>query len=340
MTDSNMEDLLGRKVVKEDRELIGGFLKNKKVLITGGAGSIGSEIARQVLGYNPKKLILLDQNEFGVYQIEESLVKEFPGVVKTCLSDIKDLKILNKIFAKEKPEVVFHAAAYKHIPIVEDNLEMAFANNVCGTRNVLDASKEFGVKKVILISSDKAVQPKSFMGKTKKLVEILGHSYHQTFGLEVLAVRFGNVLNSSGSVIPLFLKQIENGGPVTVTHQEMERYFMSIREACLLVLEVAAIGQGGTTYVLDMGKPVKIKNLAEKMIKFSGKDVEIKYTNVRLGEKILEKLFEDSESLKKTSQRKISMVISSKKLPSLEEVLGYLDRVKESGDVSFIEKII
>lgn len=323
LSDLKLEEVLGREVVEADKELLGSFLSGKKVLVTGAAGSIGSEISRQVLEYSVDSLILLDQDEFGIYELDESLGKD--SRVKTYLIDIKQSEILNQVFEKEKPDVVFHAAAYKHVPILEKNREVAVLNNVLGTKNVFDASK--GAEKVVLISTDKAVKPESFMGKTKKAAEILAGAYNKEKDLEVVTVRFGNVFGSSGSVAPYFWKQIKNGGPVTITDPEMERFFMSIKEACLLVLEVASIGKGGSTYVLDMGSMVKVKDLALGLIKFSGRDVEIEYTKARPGEKLKESLIEEYESLKEASQRKISEVVSSKDSLSMEEALKYIEDV-------------
>lgn len=336
MEEIRPEDIFGRELIKEDVSLIGDFIRNKRVLITGAAGSIGSELSRQILKYNPKKLILLDQNEFGIYELEKSLVSLNPNLIKTRLVDIKDFDFLSKIFRKDRPEMVFHAAAYKHVPIVENNPEVGINNNVLGTRNVFQASLENDVQKTILISTDKAVQPTSVMGKTKKVAEMLARAYHSSLGLDVITVRFGNVLNSSGSVIPLFLEQIQKGGPVTVTHKNMERFFMTREEACLLVLEASAIGVAGSTYVLDMGEMIRIDDVAKKLIEKSGREIDIVYTHRRSGERFKEKLCEDTEVLEETLQRKIYSLSCAREVLSMEEINKFLTSL----DVSTLDNLI
>ncbi len=288
----SIEDLLAREPKDLDKETIISFIEGKNILITGAGGSIGSEIARQCEEFGAKSLTLIDNSEYNLYQIGEQIKN-----AKLKLLSITDKMRLERVFLESDPDIVIHAAAYKHVPICEENQEMAIFNNVLGSKNVIDASIEHNVKKVVLISTDKAVRPTNVMGATKRIAELYANNVHAK-ETEIVSVRFGNVLGSSGSVIPKFKHQIETGGPVTVTHPDITRYFMLIPEACQLVLQTAAIAKGGELFVLDMGKPVKVIDLAKQMIRLYGKDdeVEIIFTGLRPGEKLYEELLlDDSE---------------------------------------------
>ena len=286
----SVEDLLARHPKDLDKEKISSFLKNKTVLVTGAGGSIGSEICRQCEKYGVKELIMLDHSEYNLYMIEQE-IKNIP--TKAVMQSIINKEYLDKTFQMYKPEIVIHAAAYKHVPLVEENINEGILNNVLGTKNVIDIAIKNKVKKFVLISTDKAVRPTNVMGATKRICELYAQNVISN-STEIVAVRFGNVLGSSGSVIPKFKAQIEKGGPVTVTHPDITRYFMLISEACELVLQAAAIGKGGEIFILDMGEPVKIVDLAKKMCELSGKnDIEIKFTGLRPGEKLYEELLID-----------------------------------------------
>ncbi len=286
----SVEDLLARHPKDLDKEKISSFLKNKTVLVTGAGGSIGSEICRQCEKYGVKELIMLDHSEYNLYMIEQE-IKNIP--TKAVMQSITNKEYLDKTFQMYKPEIVIHAAAYKHVPLVEENINEGILNNVLGTKNVIDIAIKNKVKKFVLISTDKAVRPTNVMGATKRICELYAQNVISN-STEIVAVRFGNVLGSSGSVIPKFKAQIEKGGPITVTHPDITRYFMLISEACELVLQAAAIGKGGEIFILDMGEPVKIVDLAKKMCELSGKnDIEIKFTGLRPGEKLYEELLID-----------------------------------------------
>ena len=283
----SIEDLLARSPKDLDTDAIKKFIKGKVILITGAGGSIGSELSIQCNKFEAKKLILLDHSEYNLYKIEQEL--EGTDIVP-ILQNITDKEQLEKVFATNKIDIVLHAAAYKHVPLVEENIEAAIKNNIIGTKNCIDLSIKYRVKKFVLISTDKAVRPTNVMGVTKRVCELYAQNINPN-KTEVVSVRFGNVLGSSGSVIPKFKKQIEKGGPITVTHPNITRYFMLIPEACLLVLQAASLGKGGEIFILDMGEPVKIVDLAKKMCKLSGKnDIEIKFTGLRQGEKLYEEL--------------------------------------------------
>ena len=305
-----VEDLLGREPVKVDLEGISGYLKNKVVLVTGAGGSIGSELCRQILKFLPAKLLLLDNCENNVYDIEMELRNTDPEVeLIPLVKDIKDKKAIEDIFCHYKPCVVYHAAAHKHVPLMEANPEEAIKNNVMGTYNVAQASDKYGAQKFVLISTDKAVNPTSIMGASKRLAEIIIQYLDKTSKTNFVAVRFGNVLASRGSVVPLFKKQIAEGGPVTVTHPEMVRYFMTIPEAVELVIQAGVLAKGGEIFVLDMGEPVKILDLAKNLIKLSGfkpgKDIEIVFTGIRPGEKLYEELLTAEEGTTATTHKRI-----------------------------------
>ncbi|RSL31852.1 polysaccharide biosynthesis protein [Salibacterium salarium] len=297
--DVEVEDLLGRDPVELDIEGISESITNKTILITGAAGSIGSEICRQISGFQPQKMILLDHYENGVYDVEMELQqKELYSELITEVSDIKDKEKMDTIFESYRPDVVFHAAAHKHVPLMEKNPEEAVKNNVMGTKNVAEAANEYGSETFVMISTDKAVNPTSVMGATKRIAEMVVQHMDTTSETKFVSVRFGNVLGSRGSVIPLFKKQIQNGGPVTVTHPDMVRYFMTISEASRLVIQAGALAKGGEVFVLDMGEPVKIVDLAKNLIKLSGyniEDIGIEYSGMRPGEKMYEELLKDDE---------------------------------------------
>ncbi|SDZ63291.1 NDP-sugar epimerase, includes UDP-GlcNAc-inverting 4,6-dehydratase FlaA1 and capsular polysaccharide biosynthesis protein EpsC [Evansella caseinilytica] len=299
--DVQVEDLLGREPVELDIDSISGYISNKVVLITGAGGSIGSEICRQVTKFNPQKLILLGHGENSIYTIEmelKELYKNHPVEFITEIADIQDSKKMIQMMTKHAPDVVYHAAAHKHVPLMERNPEEAVKNNIIGTMNVAKAASLIQVKTFVMISSDKAVNPTSVMGATKRLAEMIIQDMNRCSKTKFIAVRFGNVLGSRGSVIPLFKKQIQNGGPVTVTHPEMVRYFMTIPEASRLVIQAGSLAKGGEIFVLDMGEPVKIVDLARKLIKLSGytiNEIGINFTGIRQGEKLYEELLNKNE---------------------------------------------
>ena len=308
-----IEDLLGRDPIKINMQKIASHLEGKRVLITGAAGSIGSEIMRQVASFNPYQLILIDQAETPLHDIRLELKRRWSELeAPTIVADISNQKRMEDIFDKYRPEYVFHAAAYKHVPMMEDNVSEAIQNNVLGTKVLADLSVKYGVSRFVMVSTDKAVNPSNIMGCSKRICEI----YVQALAKKIqkdgsaktqfITTRFGNVLGSNGSVIPLFRKQIEAGGPVTVTHPEIIRYFMTIPEACQLVLEAGSMGKGGEIFIFDMGEPVKIIDLAKKMIRLSGRqDVKIEFTGLRHGEKLYEELLATKENTKPTSHDKI-----------------------------------
>ncbi|WP_298787511.1 nucleoside-diphosphate sugar epimerase/dehydratase [uncultured Marinococcus sp.] len=297
--DVDVEDLLGREPVELDVEGIADSVTNKRVLVTGAGGSIGSEICRQIARFSPKEIIVLGHGENSIYSIEMELKNSLPELnVSTEIADIQDKDKMFQIFKNKKPQVVFHAAAHKHVPLMERNPEEAVKNNILGTKNTAEASDHVGVNTFVMVSSDKAVNPTSVMGATKRLAEMIVQHMNKVSKTKFVAVRFGNVLGSRGSVIPLFKKQIQNGGPVTVTDPEMVRYFMTIPEASRLVIQAGALAKGGEMFVLDMGEPIKIVDLAKNLIKLSGYTVEeigIKYSGVRVGEKLYEELLGKEE---------------------------------------------
>ncbi|RKD21931.1 NDP-sugar epimerase, includes UDP-GlcNAc-inverting 4,6-dehydratase FlaA1 and capsular polysaccharide biosynthesis protein EpsC [Caminicella sporogenes DSM 14501] len=308
--DVNIEDLLGREPVKVNLEEMSHYLKGKVVLVTGGGGSIGSELCRQISNFKPKKLLILDIYENNAYDIQNELKRSYPKLnLEVLIASIRDRKRIEEIFEVYKPNVVFHAAAHKHVPLMEANPQEAIKNNVFGTLNVAECADKYGSEKFVLISTDKAVNPTNVMGATKRMAEMIVQAMSKKSKTEFVAVRFGNVLGSNGSVIPLFKKQIANGGPVTVTHPEVTRYFMTIPEAVQLVIQAGAMAKGGEIFVLDMGEPVKIVDLAENLIRLSGfepyKDIDIQFIGLRPGEKLYEELLMDEEGLKETQHNKI-----------------------------------
>ncbi len=305
-----LDDLLGRAPVQLDNAGLHGLLAGKTVLVTGAGGSIGSELCRQIAVFQPARLLLLEMSEYALYQIEQEFRGSFPEVPITCLiSDVKDAPRVGQILREARPAVVFHAAAYKHVPLMEEhNTLQALKNNVLGTWVVARAAREAGVGTFVMVSTDKAVNPTNVMGASKRLAEMLCQGLQEARGTRFVSVRFGNVLGSSGSVIPKFRQQIEAGGPVTVTHPEITRYFMSIPEAAQLVLQAGLMGQGGEIFVLDMGEPIRIADLARLMIRLSGKDegeIRIDYTGLRPGEKLYEELLADAESSLPTPHPKL-----------------------------------
>ncbi len=308
--DVQIEDLLGREPVKVDLEEISGYLTDKTVLVTGGGGSIGSELCRQIATFNPSKLIILDIYENNAYDIQNELLRKHKNIdLEVLIASVRDKARLDSIFKKYKPDIVYHAAAHKHVPLMEHSPTEAIKNNVFGTLNVVECAHRFKAKKFVLISTDKAVNPTNIMGATKRVAEMIVQAYSRYSKTEYVAVRFGNVLGSNGSVIPLFKKQIAQGGPVTVTHPEINRFFMTISEAVQLVIQAGAMAKGGEIFVLNMGEPVKIVDLARDLIRLSGFepdiDIEIKFTGLRPGEKMYEELLMEEEGLTATKHEKI-----------------------------------
>ena len=296
LKDISVEDLLARHPKDLDKKAIKKFIGGKKVLITGAGGSIGSEISRQCANFGASELILLDHSEFNLYSIAEELCEFKPHLV---MQSVSNLELLDKTFEKYKPDIVIHAAAYKHVPLVEDNIGEAIINNIIGTKNTIDCAIKHDVKKFVLISTDKAVRPTNVMGTTKRICELYAQNINTPQNTEIVAVRFGNVLGSSGSVIPKFKAQIEAGKNITVTHPDITRYFMLIPEACELVLQAGSIGRGGEIFILDMGEPIKIVDLAKKMIELSGRDdIDIEFSGLRPGEKLYEELLINDSDMK------------------------------------------
>ena len=327
LRDVEVEDLLGREAVTLDNKEISKYLYGKIVLVTGAGGSIGSELCRQILKFKPQKLIMLDIYENTLYEVEMELKQKNKNVpIETVIASVRDEKRIDEIFNKYKPQIVFHAAAHKHVPLMENSAEEAIKNNVFGTYNVAKCSDKYGVEKFTFISTDKAVNPTSIMGASKRICEMIIQSMNEKSSTIFTAVRFGNVLGSHGSVIPLFKKQIEAGGPVTVTHKEITRFFMLIPEAVGLILQSVTFANNGEIFVLDMGEPVKIYDLAKTLIKLSGKNVPIEIVGLRKGEKLYEELLMSEEGLIKTLHDKI--MISRIKGPSSEEMEIIIDKLK------------
>lgn len=310
LRDVQIEDLLGRDPVHLDNKNINSLIKNKTVLVTGGEGSIGSELCRQIVKYDPKRLVILDIYENNLYDIEMELRAEYPKLnLEAIVASVRDKERLNNVFETYKPEIVFHAAAHKHVPLMEKSPLEAIHNNVFGTYNVVNCADEYGVEKFVLISTDKAVNPTNIMGASKRVCEMIVQAKNKVSKTEYVAVRFGNVLGSNGSVIPLFKKQIERGGPVTVTHKDITRFFMTIPEAVQLILQAVTYAKGGEIFVLDMGEPVKIYDLAVSLIKLLGYepnvDIPIEITGLRPGEKLYEEILMSEEGLTSTKHDKI-----------------------------------
>ncbi|WP_419782397.1 UDP-N-acetylglucosamine 4,6-dehydratase (configuration-retaining) [Malaciobacter marinus] len=331
----SVEDLLARHPQDLDKQKIESFIKDKIVLITGAGGSIGSEISRQCKKFGAKQLILLDHSEYNLYKITEEL--HAPNIV-SVMQNVRNYDFIEKTFKKYKPQIVIHAAAYKHVPLVEDNILEGISNNILGTKNCIDLSIKYEAEKFVLISTDKAVRPTNVMGTTKRICELYAQNANTKENTEIVAVRFGNVLGSSGSVIPKFKSQIEAGGPITVTHPDITRYFMLIPEACELVLQAASIGKGGELFILDMGEPVKIVDLAKKMCELSGQeDIKIEFCGLRPGEKLYEELL-INDSDKKTDYDSIMVASSTKydidKLNNdIQELLVCEDKIKKLKEI-------
>ena len=335
--DISIEDLLARKPKDLDMISIANFIAGKRVMITGAGGSIGSELSRQVADFGASEIILLDHSEYNLYQISEELKD---ANIVSIMRSVKDIDALEEVFNRYQPEVVIHAAAYKHVPLCEENIQSAIENNIFGTKNVIDLSVKYEVKKLVLISTDKAVRPTNVMGTTKRICELYAHAVPSK-ETEIVAVRFGNVLGSSGSVIPKFKSQIERGEDITVTHPEITRYFMMIPEACQLVLQAASIAKGGELFILDMGEPIKIVDLAKKMIELSGReDIKIKFTGLRAGEKLYEELLIEDTDLK----TEYSSIMVSQNPPvdynSLITKIKLLESSEEQELLSVLQEIV
>ncbi|MGA2323500.1 MAG: nucleoside-diphosphate sugar epimerase/dehydratase [Sedimentisphaerales bacterium] len=310
--DVDINDLLGREAIQLDTDSIETFIKGKTILVTGAGGSIGSEMCRQICHFGPKLLLLVEQAENPLFYIEQELREKFPDITMTAaVCDITDQSRVEGIFDKYRPEIIIHAAAHKHVPLMEGNPGEAIKNNVVGSRTVADAADKFGAGSFVMISTDKAVNPTSIMGSSKRVAELYVQDLNRTSKTHFVTVRFGNVLGSEGSVVPIFKKQIAQGGPLTVTHPEMKRYFMTIPEASQLVLQAASMGKGGEIFVLDMGEPVKIVDLARELITLSGfrpgEDIEITFTGLRPGEKLFEELSIKGEDMQETRHPKIGI---------------------------------
>ena len=310
LRDVQIEDLLGREPITTNLDEVMGYVSGRVIMVTGGGGSIGSELCRQIAGHNPKQLVIVDIYENNAYDIQQELSRKFPDLdLVVLIASVRNTLRMDKIFEEYRPEIVYHAAAHKHVPLMEDSPNEAIKNNVLGTLKVVQAADKWKVKKFVLISTDKAVNPTNVMGASKRICEMIVQTYNNRSETEFVAVRFGNVLGSNGSVIPLFKKQIEEGGPVTVTHPDIIRYFMTIPEAVALVLQAGAYAKGGEIFVLDMGEPVKILDLAENLIKLSGlrvgDDIEIVFTGLRPGEKLYEEMLMNEEELKQTDNKRI-----------------------------------
>lgn len=352
-----IEDLLERKPIVLDSKSISKQLKDKTILITGAAGSIGSEIVRQVLLFNPKTVLVLDQAETPLHHLFlEMNENEFKSKITTLIADVRNKEAMNNIFAHYKPQVVFHAAAYKHVPLMEENPSQAILTNIVGTKNIADLSCEYQVKKFVMVSTDKAVNPSNVMGASKRIAEkyvqslqLKGQKEKKLKATKFITTRFGNVLGSNGSVVPLFTKQIASGGPVTITHPDIIRYFMTIPEACQLVLEAGAMGKGGEIYIFDMGKPVKIIDLAKKMIKLAGfipdKDIMIKVVGLRPGEKLYEELLNDTSKTIPTYHNKIMIAQEIQEEyetlhADIEELIKIANRFENESIVAKMKEIV
>ena len=344
LRDVEIEDLLGREPIRLENKDIMNLIKNQVVLVTGGGGSIGSEICRQIINYNPKKLIILDIYENNLYDIEMELRGEyFDRDIKTVVASVRDIERLKNVFKEYEPSIVLHAAAHKHVPLMEDSPLEAIHNNIFGTYNVAKCADEYNVKKFVLISTDKAVNPTNIMGATKRFCELIIQSFDKISKTDYCAVRFGNVLGSNGSVIPLFKKQIAKGGPVTVTDQNITRFFMTIPEAVSLILQAVTYAKGGEIFVLDMGEPVKIYDLAKTLIKLTGYvpevDIPIKITGLRPGEKLYEELLMAEEGLTSTKHDKIYISKPSDiSITEVEKYLSELEKIKYDKNYS-IDKV-
>jgi FlaA1/EpsC-like NDP-sugar epimerase len=348
--DVDINDLLGREVVQLDLQLIEAFAKDKTILVTGAGGSIGSEMCRQLCNFKPKLLLLAEMAENPLFYIEKELHKQFPTVnIEPIICNITDKLRVDEIFKQSKLQVVIHAAAHKHVPLMEINPGEAIKNNIGGTQNIADAANKYGTTNFVMISTDKAVNPTSIMGSSKRIAEMYIQDLSRTSNTHFVTVRFGNVLDSQGSVVPIFKKQIADGGPVTITHPDMKRYFMTIPEASQLVLQAATMGKGGEIFVLDMGEPVKIVDLARELITLSGfrpgEDIEMVFTGLRPGEKLFEELRIEGEDMQRTRHPKISIW---KNIPmdrdrlrtGINELLDFAKRQNNSEIVQKIKELV
>lgn len=345
--DVEIEDLLGREPIKVNLKEVSDYITDKVILVTGGGGSIGSELCRQIASFKPRHLIIVDNYENNAYNIQQELIMHYKGKLNlsTIIASVREYKRMNEIFNEYKPDLVFHAAAHKHVPLMENSPSEAIKNNIFGTLNVAKLSDIHKVKRMVLISTDKAVNPTNIMGATKRAAEIIIQTINKKSKTEFVAVRFGNVLGSNGSVIPLFKKQILEGGPVTITHPDIIRYFMTIPEAVQLVLQAGAMAKGGEIFILDMGEPVKIVDLANNLIRLSGLepgiDIEIQYSGLRPGEKLYEELLMSEEGLTKTANSKIFV---GKPVEFREDkVMGHLEvlkRIVDSEEVELIDSVM
>ncbi len=346
----SIDDLLGRDQVSLDWEGIKSGINDKTILVSGGGGSIGSELCRQIVRMNPAALIIFERSEYNLYKIERELSLQFPEIILyACLGDVSDKVSVDHVMAKFRPSIVFHAAAYKHVPMLQHQVREAVKNNVLGTKVLAESSNRHGVKCFVMISTDKAVNPTNVMGASKRVAEIFCQNFNARASTSFITVRFGNVLGSDGSVVPLFNQQLKKGGPLTVTHPDMVRYFMTIPEACQLIMQSAVMGKGGEIFVLDMGEPVNITYLAEQMIRLSGKepgkDVEIIYTGLRPGEKLFEELFHESENLSATRHEKVLLAnyrevdwkFMSK---NLDEIAGKCESYDEEGIYELVKTFV
>jgi FlaA1/EpsC-like NDP-sugar epimerase len=343
----SIEDLLGREPVSLDWQAIATGIEGQTVLVTGGGGSIGAELCRQIGRLNPERLVIYDASELNVYQIERELKTLLPDLkTHALLGDVCDRARLEQVFAEFRPSLVLHAAAYKHVPMLESQARQAVRNNVLGTRNTAAVATRHGCKTFVLISTDKAVNPTNVMGASKRLAEMCcQHNDAQSFATSFVTVRFGNVLDSAGSVVPLFREQIARGGPVTVTHPDVKRYFMTIPEACQLILQAAAVGCGGELFVLDMGEPISINYLARQMILLAGKtpgtDVQIQYTGLRPGEKLFEELFHPGEALHASQHPKLFLANSREiDWQRFEVDLAQLEKACDRVDEAAVRKLL
>jgi FlaA1/EpsC-like NDP-sugar epimerase len=335
-----LDDLLGRETVVLDTDEMTGYLSGKRILVTGAGGSIGSELVRQVASFEPGLLLLMGRGENSVYEIDQELSLAHPRLRKIpVIGSVTNPVALRQLFRDHRPEIVFHAAAHKHVHLMEDFPEEAIRNNVTGTRRLIEAAVEYNADRLVMLSTDKAVSPQGVMGASKRLAELLMiERARGECDTKLVAVRFGNVLGSRGSVVPLFREQIRLGGPITVTHPDATRYFMTIREAAMLVLEAGFLGKGGEIFVLDMGDPIRISELAEHLIRLSGmepgRDISIRYCGLRAGEKLHEEIWSDSEVLIETKYDKISVVQSelNRKSGELAEAIEALEQLAATGD--------
>ena len=349
LKDVDVNDLLGREPISVDLESIMGYVSGKTIMVTGGGGSIGSELCRQIAGHHPKRLIIVDIYENTTYDIQNELKAKFPDLdLVVLIASVRNTNRMNYIFETYQPEIIYHAAAHKHVPLMEDSPNEAIKNNVLGTWKIVQAADRYHVKRFVMISTDKAVNPTNIMGASKRICEMIIQTYNRRSKTEYVAVRFGNVLGSNGSVIPLFKKQIERGGPVTVTHPDIVRYFMTIPEAVSLVLQAGAYAKGGEIFVLDMGEPVRILDLAKNLILLSGhkpdEDIPIVFTGLRPGEKLYEEMLMEEEGLQETANNLIHIgkpieMDEERFLEQLQELKEYV--VTEPEDIrEWVKRIV